>query len=92
MNLLKATRMTSNENAWKLYLNGMGFRAIERVKHVHHTTIINWVKQLGVRLPDAPTESNIPEVTERGCTANFCWLKKNAHLAVDCGKPLSAWY
>jgi transposase-like protein len=48
----------------ELYLNGMGFRAIERVKHVHHTTIIYWVKQLGGRLPDTPVESNIPEVTE----------------------------
>lgn len=31
----------------KMYLNGMGFRAIERVKGVHHTTVIYWVKQLG---------------------------------------------
>ncbi len=76
----------------ELYLNGMGFRAIERVKHVHHTTIIYWVKQLGDRLPDAPAENNIPEVTERGCTPNFRWLKKNAHLAMDCCKPLSARY
>ena len=42
----------------------MVFRAIERVKHVHHTTIIYWVKQLGDHLPDTPTENNIPEVTE----------------------------
>ncbi len=27
------------------YLNGMGFRAIERVTGVHHTTVMNWVKQ-----------------------------------------------
>ena len=26
----------------KMYVNGMGFRAIERIKGVHHTTIINW--------------------------------------------------
>jgi hypothetical protein len=31
----------------KMYLNGMGFRAIERVKGVHHTTVIYWVKQVG---------------------------------------------
>jgi transposase-like protein len=35
----------------KMYLNGMGFRAIERVKGVHHTTVIYWVKQLGEKLP-----------------------------------------
>ncbi|RUR86642.1 hypothetical protein PCC6912_00850 [Chlorogloeopsis fritschii PCC 6912] len=28
-----------------LYLNGMGFRAIERETGVNHNTIINWVKQ-----------------------------------------------
>ena len=28
----------------KMYVNGLGFRAIERVKKVDHTTIMNWVK------------------------------------------------
>jgi len=28
-----------------MYVNGMGFRAIERVKGVHHTTVIYRVKQ-----------------------------------------------
>ncbi len=27
-------------------------RGIERVKKLHHTTIINWVKQVGKLLPD----------------------------------------
>lgn len=36
----------------KMYVNGSGFRAIERVKGVHHTTVIHWVKQLGENLPD----------------------------------------
>ncbi len=27
----------------KMYLNGMGFRGIERVTEIHHTTIIDWV-------------------------------------------------
>jgi transposase-like protein len=31
----------------KIYVNGMGFRAIETGKGVHHTTIINRVKQVG---------------------------------------------
>jgi len=34
-------------------VNGTGWRGIERVKGVHHPTIINWVKQLGKRLLDA---------------------------------------
>jgi len=37
----------------KMYLNGMGFRAIERVTGVHHTTVITWVKPAGELLPDA---------------------------------------
>jgi transposase-like protein len=31
----------------KMYVNGMGLRAIERVKGVHHTTVITWVKKVG---------------------------------------------
>jgi len=31
---------------------------------VHHTTVIYWVKQLAKQLPDAPQESEIPEVGE----------------------------
>ncbi len=31
----------------EMYVNGSGFRAIERVKKVHHTTVLNWVRQLG---------------------------------------------
>ena len=37
----------------KMYVNGMGFRSIERVKGVHHTTVITWVKQVEEKLPDA---------------------------------------
>lgn len=29
----------------EMYVNGSGFRAIERVKKVHHTTVINWAFQ-----------------------------------------------
>lgn len=30
----------------KLYRNGMGFRAIERLKGVDHATVMTWVKRL----------------------------------------------
>lgn len=62
------------QESLKMYLNGMGFRGIERVQGVqtladsltlrYHTTIIYWVKQLGEKLPDAPKEDIIPEVGE----------------------------
>jgi len=59
-----------------MYLNGMGFRAIERVKEVHHTTVIYWVKQLGQQLPDAPLTSEIPEVAELDELETFVKSKK----------------
>lgn len=45
----------------KMYVNGMGFRAIERVKGVHHTTIITWVKEVGKLLPNAYDPETIPD-------------------------------
>lgn len=34
----------------------MGFRGIERVKGVHHTTLITWVKQLGKTMVDVNSQ------------------------------------
>lgn len=64
------------QESLKLYVNGMGFRAIERVTGVHHTTIIYWVKQIGEKLPDAPQESEIPEVGELDELETFVGSKK----------------
>ncbi|MBD2772570.1 IS1 family transposase [Iningainema tapete] len=61
----------------KLYVNGMGFRAIERSTGVHHTTIIYWVKQIGEQLPNAPQENEIPEVGELDELETFVGSKKN---------------
>ncbi len=61
----------------KMYVNGMGLRGIERVKGVHHTTVISWVKAVGQLLPDAYEPQTIPQVGERGCTRNLCQVKKN---------------
>ena len=60
----------------ELYVNGTGFRAIERVKKVHHTTVIHWVKQVGNALPNAPQESEIPEIGELDELATFVGSKK----------------
>ncbi len=61
---LKGYSEKLKQECLKMYLNGMGFRGIERVKGVHHTTIISWVKQIGEKLPDVPEEDAIPEVGE----------------------------
>jgi len=68
----------------KMYVNGMGFRAIERVKGVHHTTIINWVKQVGKLLPSAHDPETIPEVGELDELQTFVGSKKK--LASGCGQ------
>ncbi len=47
-----------------MYVNGYGFQAIERVKNVHHTTVINWVKEVGNTLPHTPEYDEIPEITK----------------------------
>ncbi len=59
-----------------MYVNGMGFRAIERVKGVHHTSIINWVKQVGELLPNAYDSEIIPEVGELDELETFVGSKK----------------
>lgn len=60
----------------EMYVNGMGFRAIERVKGVHHTTVIYWVKQLGEQLEQAPPAAEIPEVGELDELETFVGSKK----------------
>jgi len=60
----------------KMYVNGMGFRAIERIKGVHHTTIINWVKQVGELLPEAYEPDTIPDVGELDELETFIGSKK----------------
>jgi hypothetical protein len=66
-----------------MYVNGMGFRGIERVKGVHHTTLITWVKQIGELLPDAYQPEVIPDVGELDELETFVGSKKQ-NLAVDC--------
>ena len=42
------------QHCLELYVNGMGFRAIERITGVNHNTVINWVKRAGASLPEYP--------------------------------------
>ena len=45
-----------------MYVNGQGFLVLERITGVNHNTVINWVKQVGFSLPDAPDNEEIPQV------------------------------
>ena len=77
-----------------MYVNGLGFRAIERVTGVNHNTVIRWVRKSALSLPNAPEVAEIPEITEidelqqRDCTSclasqrasrsNIRWSKSGA--------------
>jgi hypothetical protein len=67
-----------------MYVNGMGFRGIERVTGVHHTTVITWVRQVGKLLPDAYDPETTPQVGELDELETFVRSKKQ-NLAVDSG-------
>jgi hypothetical protein len=59
-----------------MYVNGMEFRAIERVTGVHNTTIMAVVKQVGELLPDYYTPETIPDLGELDELETFVKSKK----------------
>lgn len=74
------------QHCLNLYVNGLGFRAIERVTGVHHTTVIHWVKQLGTQLDDAPEAPEIPQVGELDELETFVGSK---NTKFGCGRRLT---
>ena len=62
-----------------MYVNGMGFRAIARVKGIDHLTVINWVKQVGELLPNAYDPRNTPQVGELDELETFIGSKKTKY-------------
>ena len=52
----------------KLYLEGVGFRGIERLTGVSHVSVIKWVRELGERIeamrPQSGGEVNVMELDE----------------------------
>ncbi|MEH1841811.1 MAG: IS1 family transposase [Nostoc sp.] len=69
------------QDCLKSYVNGMGFRAMERSKGVHHTTVIYWLKLIGEKLPDAPSINEIPEVGELDELETFVGSRKAIWLS-----------
>ena len=70
----------------KMYVNGLGFRAIGRVKDVHHTTVMNWVRAVGTNLPDVYKPDKTPKVGELDELETFVRSKKTRS---GCGQPLT---
>src|SRR4028119_1965527 len=73
---------TVKELCLKMYVNGMGFRGIERVTEIAHTTVLNWVKQVGQQLPDAPSAEAIPQIAQLDELQTFVG-KKTQIVVVD---------
>ena len=44
--LQKAIQLQRREHCLKMYVNGVGFRAIARITGINHNTIIRWVKKV----------------------------------------------
>lgn len=58
----------------KMSLNGMGFRGIERVTGISHNSVINWVRQAEIEIPDENYE--IPETAQIDELQTFVGSKK----------------
>ena len=50
--------------AIQLYLEGNGFRRIERILKVSHVSVINWVKKAGAKLEEDPKKDEKVDVLE----------------------------
>ena len=55
-NYTKSSRQRHSEEKRKrcieLYLEGVGFRGVSRLEDVSHTTVMNWVRELGDRIQE----------------------------------------
>lgn len=65
--------------AIQLYLEGMGFRAIERVLGVSHVSVINWVKRLGSAIELMRMEEKEVEIAEVDELCSFVGSKKTMY-------------
>jgi insertion element IS1 protein InsB len=52
------------EDCLTMYVNGNGFRAIERITNVNHNTVIRWAKETGKKILKLPKNYNKPLVAQ----------------------------
>lgn len=65
--------------AVQLYLEGMGFRAIERVLGVSHVSVINWIKSLGKAIELIRLEEKEVQVAEVDELCSYVGTKKTLY-------------
>ncbi len=64
------------ENCLTMYVNGNGFRGIERITKVNHNTVIRWVRQVGIELSNDKETYSIPDVAQLDELQTFVGKKK----------------
>jgi len=65
----------------KMYLNGMGLRGIERVTNIHHTTVMHWIRMLGMNSRMRPRRMKFQKLlTWMNCKR--LWAKATKNLAL----------
>ena len=76
--------MEKREEAISLYLEGVGFRGIERLTGISHVTVMRWVRALAERINENTSEDNrrvaIMELDEMWHFVG----KKRQMLGLDC--------
>ena len=68
------------EKAIKLYLEGNGFRRIERLIHVSHMSVINWVRQLDSQIQKIPQKNEKVDILELD---EMCIDFKKKYMSLD---------
>lgn len=64
------------EDCLTMYVNGSGFRAIERITNVNHNTVIRWVKETGEKISTSNQTYSIPLVAQLDELQTFVGQKK----------------
>ena len=59
---LYRTPLEVRAKAIKMYMQGLGFRAIERLEGVSHVSVMNWVRKLGNKISQHK-ESSLEKVS-----------------------------
>jgi transposase-like protein len=63
----------------QLYLEGLGFRSIERILGISHVTVMNWVKKYGKGLSYLRAEGNTSKIVEVDELCSYVGQKKTTY-------------
>ena len=69
--------------AIKYYLEGLGFRQIERPKHVSHVSVINWVKKSAEEIRKKEDKEEKQKIKTEVLELDEMCINLKKHLAKD---------